>query len=392
MRMKVLHLTTTDPVCGIANYARTLLDELANLGVDNRVFTIEPQVLKDCHSLASAQGYYQPVVDQARSGGLDVVHIQHEFAFFNGSFDRKDSIRLFGWLLAELSTLPVKVVVTFHSPVPFAGKWWQPNLNWLWHQQVARQFHAKRSPNVVGLLHNHFSLEHYARTGLDRKALRWMPHFPETPSDTPQIHPETVRQIEAALNRQPGDVVIGMVGFINRVKGHFLMVEALKDLPAHYKLLVIGGTSPWGKPKIENRLRSAVKAAGLNDRVHITGLFEEADLPSLLAPVDVFAAPYSKKFRSSSGALYVALQSGKPVVASDCPSFVEINQEQPALAMIPDGNKEALVRTVQRMAENAVERQTRLEAIRRYLQAHSPEKAGRHLFDLYQQLTVSSPR
>lgn len=374
-----LLVSTFHQVCGIANYAHTLLAALQQQPDWHwDIFTLEPSVIRGL-SREEAMSYFAPLLEQARR--VSVVHIQHEFSFFQGDFSRADSLRLFAQLVRQLQAAGKRVVVTFHSPVPFQGKPLAVQSRWVWRHQVAPLFRA--NCNTVGLLHNHFSLKAYLQSGFHLDGLAHLPHFYETVMDPYPVKPELVAKTRSQLQADQQSTVMGIIGFVNRAKGHFFLLDALKHLPDSVKLLVIGGAPPGGSQKILRRLHEAVAKQGLGHRVYITGLYQETDYPSYAACVDVFVAPYSRKFRSSSGALYLAMQSGKPVIASDCPSFVEVNQEVEALAMFPSQNREAFLTQFRRVTQQPSQREQLLVNMRQFMANHAVETVLPQQLQLY---------
>lgn len=382
--MKVLHVSTYHQFCGIGNYAKSLVKGLQSHGVDNDVFAIDVDLLRTMDA-QQAKAYFADVLTMAK--GCDVVHIQHEYAFFHGDYSRRHDMAVLGSLLAGLDAMAKPTFITFHSPVFFAKNWWKQwsrlRINLAWRKQVTGR--CKPSSNIRALAHNRFTCQEHIQSGAAANCMTTIPHVLETEIMTHPIRPELVEATKTALHLAEGDKVIGMIGFINSVKGHPFAVSCLAKMPAHVKLLVIGGTPKGGNPKLQNELQDTINAHGLQDRVHITGMFDEADLTSYMSVVDCFAAPYSHKFRSSSGAIHLALQSGKPVVASNAPAFFELNasQEPCPLAMFTDGSQMGFINQVQRVFEDDAFRQERLDATQAYLAKHTPEAVGAYHLALY---------
>jgi hypothetical protein len=112
--VKVLHLTTWEERCGIADYAANMVRTLDRNGVDSEVFPINRVSLK----YLSDMEIRERLLECCRlARNFDLVHVQHEFGFFNnvlGGF--RKSVSNFGLLLSKLRGQAV--AVTFHTPPP----------------------------------------------------------------------------------------------------------------------------------------------------------------------------------------------------------------------------------------------------------------------------------
>jgi hypothetical protein len=135
--MRVLHVSTWNEQCGSAGYARELIASLHPL----------PDVI--CDVYPSRRGYQVPPSDAelrdiiegvlVLANRVDVVHIQHDFAFFAGGHGYARSVRQFGWLLVQLRQRGLPVVVTFHRDPELASRY--QRVLWRWH--VARHFQRR---------------------------------------------------------------------------------------------------------------------------------------------------------------------------------------------------------------------------------------------------------
>lgn len=137
--MRVLHVSTWEEQCGSASYARQLLASLETL----------PDVICDVYPARRVHQHQTPPGDEelhdlfegllVLANSVDVVHIQHEFAFFAGTHGYARSVRTFGWLLGQLRARGVPVVVTFHRDPEQASRYHR--VLWRWH--VARHFQRR---------------------------------------------------------------------------------------------------------------------------------------------------------------------------------------------------------------------------------------------------------
>ncbi|GAA1249061.1 glycosyltransferase [Kitasatospora nipponensis] len=116
-----------------------------------------------------------------------------------------------------------------------------------------------------------------------------------------------------------GSWVVGAVGRLVPGKRFGVLVEALAGLPPELdaRLLLVG----------EGPQRAALRALaadlGVADRLHCTG--ERADLPELLAAMDVLAAPSEQE--TFGLAVLEGLTAGLPVCHSGCPALEALPAE-----------------------------------------------------------------
>lgn len=129
--------------------------------------------------------------------------------------------------------------------------------------------------------------------------------------DTARFSPEGPRADLAALDLTGRELVLS-VGELSERKGTFDLVAAMAALGSRAPRAVLGLVGR-GAPDVEARLRDAIAAAGLADRVRLLGYRD--DIPALLRSASVVALPSHSE--GLSLALLEAMATGAPVVASD---------------------------------------------------------------------------
>ncbi|MFA5862284.1 MAG: glycosyltransferase family 4 protein [Candidatus Thermoplasmatota archaeon] len=186
--------------------------------------------------------------------------------------------------------------------------------------------------------------------------------------DTDRFSP-TKRSLDArrAAGWGDEDIVVLQLGFINRGKGIFTLLEAFHRALAtrpHLRLViagddvppgVIGGTSSGDIAA----LRSRAAELGIAERVSFPGYVPDRDVPAWLASADVVALPY--EFSYQSAALAKAMGAGACILATDIPSFSAwIHHEREAL-LVPVRDVTATADALGRLADDEGLR-TRLKA------------------------------
>jgi glycosyltransferase involved in cell wall biosynthesis len=117
-------------------------------------------------------------------------------------------------------------------------------------------------------------------------------------------------------------LLVGIVGRLQRHKGHLEFLEVAKRLvPRHPGVkFVIVGEATRGEDEEANEVVDVLEAAGLGDRLILTGYRD--DVPDLLGAMDVFLFPtHAEAF----GLVIVeAMAMGVPVVSSNCDGVPDI--------------------------------------------------------------------
>ena len=134
--------------------------------------------------------------------------------------------------------------------------------------------------------------------------------------NTERFHPD-VNDIRAELNIPPETIIIGNTSTFANVKGQEFLLQAFNVIyEKHPCILLFAGKI--GEP-YKNTLLSYVKEE-LRDKIVFLG--HRDDIPRILKTIDIFVFP--SVFESISTALLEAMIMGKPLVASDVPTFKEI--------------------------------------------------------------------
>ncbi len=110
--------------------------------------------------------------------------------------------------------------------------------------------------------------------------------------------------------------LIVSVGNLVENKGHDLVIEALRDLPADTRLL-IAGDGPE-----ERRLRDLTRRLGLEKRVIFTGRLPHEELPAIYSAADALVLASSRE--GWPNVLLEAMACGAPAVATDVGGVGEI--------------------------------------------------------------------
>jgi glycosyltransferase involved in cell wall biosynthesis len=144
------------------------------------------------------------------------------------------------------------------------------------------------------------------------------------------------RQTESP-SAEKDTVIIGYAGRLVREKGLFVLLDAMRQLPAHVRLVLVGSGPE------EQRLRKLAAENGHSDRVEFHPPVPYGDMPSTLGKMDLLVLPSleTKYWKELFGRILIeAMASEVPVVASDSGGIPGVLGD--AGLLVPSGDTRAL--------------------------------------------------
>lgn len=381
-QVRVLHFSSHDEDCGVGKYQEQYLVGMAGLpGVFNKFFEISPYQTKVMNP-DELEKALDKLGDELED--FDILHIQHEFGLF-----RDDEFRR----MVELAKAKgKKVIVTVHLSPSFAIK--PVKLGGIGPRSLVafarkRKHHDWQLQNHIEpmamadllIVHNEPTRRSLKEFGIDDDNIIKMVHPVYEVAQPPKS-----TEIAESLNRQKGDVIFCVTGFLHKYKGIIAAVKALKYLPPNYKLALLGGVKADSEDvAFQDLVTDLVDVLGLRDRVYITGFVPDDDrLNALIRECDVCVYPYDRVYYSSlsSGSLNLAFANDKPAIAYPTESLKELNQESPgAVVLCSTFAYYELARELQRID---IAKQT--EASKQYAQKMAWPKAAKQLVQTYQRV------
>jgi glycosyltransferase involved in cell wall biosynthesis len=176
----------------------------------------------------------------------------------------------------------------------------------------------------------------------------------------------------------PTDFTIGYAGHLYPWKGVDLVIEAVAALQ-DTRGLIVGGHAQ--EPDLA-RVKDLAERLFCSGRVTFTGLLPPGDVTARLRDADVLVLPnpssaIAREFTSPLK-LFEYMASGRPIVASDLPSFREVLTDGRNAVLVEPGNPQALTAGIRRIKEDAAlgERLARqaLDDVRDYTWARRAER------------------
>jgi glycosyltransferase involved in cell wall biosynthesis len=167
-----------------------------------------------------------------------------------------------------------------------------------------------------------------------------------------EISASEINQIRAQLFKaEDSNFLIGLVGRINRLKGHSLLLSAFEEVSEKFpntKLCFVGSTPPEQEFYLAN-LQSEVKSSKVADKVCFVDF--QKDVFSILESLDLVIVPSTEP--ESFGLIVVeAMLAKKAVIGSDIGGISTIIESDETGLLFEPNNKNELAAAISQMIEN----------------------------------------
>lgn len=232
------------------------------------------------------------------------------------------------------------VVATFHGLVTVenerSGRPGRPNWDTRWHERWATYWerntlrHADACIAVSGEMRQ--EMEVVWPGAMPKTTI--LPNGVDLPPLQHAIHPDTSNNLL-------------FVGRLDRIKGLFTMLEAMKTAHPAIRLTIVGDGPERGA------LEAAIDSAGLRHRVALTGALPQEKVYEHIHAAFALVLP---SFHETQGiVLLEANACGKPVIASDIPGIREVVRQGETGWLFPVGDAQALAAYINRTWERSEE-------------------------------------
>ncbi|HEX4644125.1 MAG TPA: glycosyltransferase family 4 protein [Verrucomicrobiae bacterium] len=282
-----------------------------------------------------------------------------------------------GRLAAAAAEVPV-IIHTIHGPS--FGDFQNPLANWAF--RAAERQAARKTTHFVAVADAMISQYLAAGIGRPEQYSKILSGFPLEPFLSASNDPA----VRARWGIAPGDIVIGKIARLFKLKGHddlFAVAPALARSDPRVKFLLVGD-GPW-RGRFEKRARSLE----LEKQFIFTGLVAPAEIPALVGIMDILA--HLSRREGLPRALPQALAAGKPVVAYDCDGAREVCLENQTGFLLRPGDLAGLRMRLTALAVDADLRGRLGTAGREFVKERfSVERMVDDLYALYLKLSVGT--
>jgi glycosyltransferase involved in cell wall biosynthesis len=163
--------------------------------------------------------------------------------------------------------------------------------------------------------------------------------------------------------------VVGIVGRLDRFKGHDFLLEAFavvrRDVPDAVLLCVGAGAGPW-----RDHLLAEASRLGLRDHVIWTGGMAQESAFRHLMLMDLVAMPSRPGLEGFGLSAAEAMAFGKPLVASDVDGLAEVVGREGDGLLVPSGDISALAQVILDLLRDPSQRRALGIAGRRRVEHH----------------------
>ena len=186
------------------------------------------------------------------------------------------------------------------------------------------------------------------------------------------------------FNAGESHFLIGLVGRINRLKGHSLLLDAFREIEAKFpdvKLCFVGSPPPGQELYLTN-LHQEIKRSGLENKVEIID-FQDRIFP-VLESLDLAVVPSTEP--ESFGLIVVeAMLAKRAVIGADIGGISTIIKHEENGLLFPANTTEGLVNSITQMIEDPERRKEMEERAFQYaLEKYSTDSMYEKFNQLYQ--------
>jgi glycosyltransferase involved in cell wall biosynthesis len=324
--MKIAMLTTVGERCGIASYSAALVASLRALP-DTDVQVVPIAVGEQPAS------HYEAQAEQLNAPDIDVVHIQHEFSFWDFPTPTRSKFSELRRLIRQ------PVVITAHTTLPLKAIFpltTRNPLRWLARKRLVSNRAYRESVEVstfdasATIVHTEAAQSELVGRGLKPERLFIVPMGIPAPRPAGSGHFRDRHHLH-------GKRVLTLFGYVTPNKGYSMVAELLDTLPPDLRFVIAGGARRPAEEQYVDHLRRHIRDLGVEDRVVITGYLPDEEIAEVMQATDIALVPHTQATNSYS--VTVPVTYGKPTLASDLACFREMAARGDCLELFRAGDK-----------------------------------------------------
>ena len=332
--MRIAFVSTYPPMhCGVGEYTKYLLVGLSSIQKHGKYYVLASKDLGEEYFDSTVSAHIIPVFEKKNTatytkildtlseiGGVDILHIQHEYGIFGSSakiLEVADEAKS-----EKLAKVTVITMHTVHHPYTIRP------------QTLSFQKELGKHVDTI-IVHSVIQeFELYAQ-GIDPKRVLRIPHGTFVNPYLGYPRPKLASSLGLVYNKLRFPI-IGFMGFLRPDKGLDVLVKALRLLKGSDTTIVIGG-------EIQNEEIGSL-AYELLDSGHmfIERYLSNEEMLMLASLADIILLPYKDKpgAYSVSGILHLSMGSLKPIIGTSVPRLIELYQYAPRFIVKPNDPKE----------------------------------------------------
>jgi len=292
---------------------------------------------------------YQDLLKAIKEQKISVLHIHHEFSFY-------ENVASFRDFLKEVKTLGIRTLLTYHTVL---------NINNL--LRLSSEMCDKTSVcfnDEVDFMAE-LDLEHVSN------AIDWVDDVPKE---------EARKKLGLASSH-----IIVSSGFWQEHKGYYQTIQILPELIKVFPdlLYIIVGSHTPGHPYWD-KVQKLIDQLKVRDHVLIVDKYAtNEELYDYLHSADILIYNYFVNFQSASAAALTGLSAHRPVITTDSPMFSYLKNE---VIKTPMGNLQRLQRAIKELFEDTAYAEILVNRADRLLKNITPDKIADKYYGIYQEL------
>lgn len=342
IKTQIVFVTTFPPTqCGIATFTQDLITAINNSfnknlncvicdinkkpdRTDIVNYTLNPTIKED----------YKFVAEKINNNeSIKIVHIQHEFGLFGGSYGN--------YLITFLETIKKPVAFTFHSIIPKPNDELKLLVNTLISKSKLVFVMTKQSQKIL--------IEDY---GINKNLIIYMPH------GTHIVNYESPNLIKEKFNLE-NRIILSTFGLLSPGKSIETALNALPSIIKHTPnvlYLIIGKTHPNSVQNNIDTYRNYLEELVIdlnikNNVLFIDKYLEINELLAYLKATDIYLFTSKDPNQAVSGTFSYAMSCACPIVATTIPHTKEVLSEDMGI-LIEIENSEQLAEATKKLISN----------------------------------------
>ncbi len=268
-----------------------------------------------------------------------------------------------GWVARKLKKKSIKVISILHNVIPHEKKMGDTRLTKFFLNQCSGFILLNHSsendllilkPDAKYIVNSHPLYDHYG-----------------------EIIPKEGAQKELGIPAEKK--VILFFGFIRDYKGLGLLIEAMKNLPDNYLLVIAGEV--YGNFK---KYQEIIDSNNLSDKIKLfIRYIPEKEIPSFFSAADVCVLPY--RTATQSGIIGMAYHFNLPVIVTDTGGLSEMVEENKTGLIVKEASPQQISETIKIYFENNSSEKF-IPHIKEYKLKHSWVMLADEIISLYKKL------
>lgn len=206
----------------------------------------------------------------------------------------------------------------------------------------------------------------------------------ETETEDPEQANASALPVRVELSLPPDAELVGIFARVEEFKGHFVLVEALKEIVARRPRAYFLCVGPV-EPETQRALWERAAQDGLTERLRFTGT--RNDVARLMAATDLVILP--SRYEACSMAIIEAMAMGKPVVATRAGGNPELIVHGETGLLIERTPAELAAAIVQALSDDAFRQRMGEAAQKRALEHFSASVMVQQIEALYQEVIAT---